>query len=319
MHMTADTSRPPLAIVYNHRYDANIPVLDRLYGDRFGSLTHLVPFYDGDRPNVLRTTHGAYSFHAFIARYLRSVSHLETPPFYVFCADDLILNPRLDAGNLAERLGLAAGAAYIKQMDSLSHYTFQWIHHLPTLKAFHNQRNLEWERLLPPLEEARSRLQAHGVDARPLGLWNLAPGKAVRRRNAGLFLESLLFLASRSNRVYPYPLAVSYSDFVVVPGRAAHEFARLCEVFAAMGVFVEVAIPTALALSCEHVRTQAQAGVATREIWRPADAAALQAEFGGNLDALQASMPDELLYIHPVKLSKWRLNAGSSVGGRPRT
>ena len=42
-------SNVALIIVFNHRYDKNIPLLESIYEGRFSSIYHLVPFYDGDK------------------------------------------------------------------------------------------------------------------------------------------------------------------------------------------------------------------------------------------------------------------------------
>ena len=42
-----------LVVIYNHRYDGNISIVEDLYRERFREIFHLVPFYDGDRPNVI--------------------------------------------------------------------------------------------------------------------------------------------------------------------------------------------------------------------------------------------------------------------------
>lgn len=38
-----------LIVVYNHRYDRNIEVVERIYAGRFSNIFHLVPFYDGTK------------------------------------------------------------------------------------------------------------------------------------------------------------------------------------------------------------------------------------------------------------------------------
>ena len=42
-----------LVIFQNHQYTRNIEVLDRLYGERFDHIVHVVPFYDGSRDDVI--------------------------------------------------------------------------------------------------------------------------------------------------------------------------------------------------------------------------------------------------------------------------
>ena len=116
----------------------------------------------------------------------------------------------------------------------------------------------------------------------------------------------------------PYPLAAGYSDFLIVPRSAIQEFSRLCGVFAAMNLFVEIAAPTALALSCEHISTEMIKGenwvfgrrdprFARRglELWSEDDIKALGNKHGWNEQSLLQSMGADTLYVHPVKLSRW--------------
>lgn len=36
-----------LVIIYNHRFEKNIDILERIYKERFAAIYHLVPFYEG--------------------------------------------------------------------------------------------------------------------------------------------------------------------------------------------------------------------------------------------------------------------------------
>ena len=132
-------------------------------------------------------------------------------------------------------------------------------------------------------------------------------------------LLRMLYRVIRRKRI-PYPLLMSYSDFLVVPAVVIREFCRLCGVTAAMGLFVEIAIPTALALvcpvvvteDCRYARNSAQdKALSTRrigkEIWTPQEVDAFRYKFDGSLKRLEQEFPEDLLYVHPVKLSKWRV------------
>jgi hypothetical protein len=43
------SSTVALVIIYNHRYDKNIDILESIYANRFSNIFHIVPFYDGDK------------------------------------------------------------------------------------------------------------------------------------------------------------------------------------------------------------------------------------------------------------------------------
>ncbi|HYO87569.1 MAG TPA: hypothetical protein VER79_02920, partial [Candidatus Limnocylindrales bacterium] len=48
-----DAARICLVVIFNHRFEANLPILDRLYGDRFHHVRYLMPFYQGTRSDVI--------------------------------------------------------------------------------------------------------------------------------------------------------------------------------------------------------------------------------------------------------------------------
>ena len=46
-------NRVALIIIYNHQYNKNIDILERIYNGRFSNIYHLVPFYNGEKQNVI--------------------------------------------------------------------------------------------------------------------------------------------------------------------------------------------------------------------------------------------------------------------------
>src|SRR5438309_2566399 len=55
-------SKAALIIVFNHRYDKNIPLLETLYEGRFSNIYYLVPFYDGEKENVIPVYENSFRF-----------------------------------------------------------------------------------------------------------------------------------------------------------------------------------------------------------------------------------------------------------------
>ncbi len=55
-----------LLIIYNHRYDKNIPLLETLYGERFTYLYHIIPFYDGTKDNVITVYDSSFLSHILL-------------------------------------------------------------------------------------------------------------------------------------------------------------------------------------------------------------------------------------------------------------
>ena len=42
-----------LVVIFNHRFDRNLPALRKIYGERFAGIRFLVPFYDGSDADVI--------------------------------------------------------------------------------------------------------------------------------------------------------------------------------------------------------------------------------------------------------------------------
>lgn len=77
-----------LVLIHNHRFDRNLPLLDAMYQSRFDRVWHLMPFYDGDRENVIPVYENSFQFQGYVAQGRR---FLEEPGIthYFFAADDL--------------------------------------------------------------------------------------------------------------------------------------------------------------------------------------------------------------------------------------
>ena len=92
-------------------------------------------------------------------------------------------------------------------------------------------------------------------------------------------------------------------------------FAHYCGVFGATSLFVEVAIPTALILASEKkIKTEKDISKNGRSYWKTANNVFcdnpaylwdnLENEYK-DLNDIINRFPEDAIYIHPVKISKW--------------
>jgi hypothetical protein len=173
--------------------------------------------------------------------------------------------------------------------------------------------------LLPTAEQAAKLLERHGIVGVPFRfeqLWKLPEGWRqwlCRTWNDPTFV--VRFLSSRlrgTTYALPYPLTRGYSDVFIVEASAMRTFVQYCGIFAATGLWVEHAIPTALALSTDLITESREAKVRGRALWTKEELAELQA-YEGSLKALYEDFPPDRMYLHPVKLSKWLLDIHESI------
>ena len=302
-----------LVVIFNHRFEANLEKLDRIYASRFEHVRYLMPFYQGTRSDVLAVHYSSYQFNGFVLeawRWLRGEGFTD----FVFVADDILLNPRLHEGNICAELGLGkvAGSAYITRAAPIGTVTCRWPDLPRSLIRFVGKTGVNWEQELPGFDEAKETLRSRGLPFVRFGWRNV-----LCRMNGRTFFELLAYLALfwKRRKIHPaskltdppYPLLVAYSDFFIVPHAAMEQFSRLCGVFAAMGLFVEVALPTALALSAPVVYESDTPWKSHEAMQHPTEWEVFGQRHGFEFAKATAAMGDHELYIHPIKLSRWKL------------
>ena len=134
---------------------------------------------------------------------------------------------------------------------------------------------------------------------------------------AGLCIRILSFLRKpfKKHLHLDYPLAASYSDIVLVNGKDMERFSHYCGVFGSSSLFVEVAAPTALILAAStKISTEKDTILKGRSYWKSPENVFCESEdytfdnleksFGSLSDILDR-FPNDALYLHPIKLSRW--------------
>ena len=123
--------------VFNHQFD-KIFKLRKIYGDRFSTIKYLSPFSTfSEDDEVIPIYETSIHFQGFFAQ---AYSHLPKDlDYYIFCADDLILNPQLNEDNIIEKFN-CDGSAYIKYLNPVWEHSFAW-HKFYECNTFPNEKN----------------------------------------------------------------------------------------------------------------------------------------------------------------------------------
>jgi hypothetical protein len=297
-----------------------------MYSSRFKNIYFLVPFYTGDNPRVIPVYESSYYFQGYFAQ---GYTTFYRPEFthYFFIGDDLILNPTLNETNYAELLGLEEGASYLSEIvtmhgpeDVLHPFSATprfWVHTIDGIDFYGNRRGSETKNEIPSYEEATQKFAAHGVEIKPLTYGNVfgpltmpaSFDKAmVTARTLWTYFWTWRHRKLQGNKhqlKLQYPLVFGYSDVIVISSQTIQQFCHLCGVFAAMGLFVEIAVPTALLLSTTNILTDENSKLKGKPLWGD-DIPKLEEKYKLNLEAMLADFPKEQLHYHPVKLSRWK-------------
>ena len=160
-----------LVIIFNHRFDKNLPLLEKIYGDRFPDIYHLVPFYDGSQDNVIPVYEHSFYFQGYLPQVW---SKIKSDDFshYFFISDDLLLHPEINAKNCLNKLCINEGDAFLPNpWGSITDLTAEWSNFMPSINAFYLDEGLNhhfpnWQNIFLPKLEAKQRLTKYGYDSR---------------------------------------------------------------------------------------------------------------------------------------------------------
>ena len=286
-----------LLVVYNHRYDKNIPIIEKLYKNRFSHVYQLMPFYDGDHENVIPVYDSSHYFQNYIAQ---AYTHLKKEGFthFFIVADDMILNPRINENNLWEEMGIDTNDCYISRISIIQERKNFWTHSPKAMKYKVKQKGVEVENILPSKEEAEKIFAKHHLPTTKVPIRRFIP------KSWHIFYKFVL-----KQMPFPlkmdYPLVGGYSDIFLLTQKEMPKFCQYCGAFAATKLFVEIAIPTSLYLTAETVKLDKDVKLKRGDIWFT-QIKRLENNFDRNLHKLLLAYPEKLLFIHPVKLSRWK-------------
>ena len=293
-----------LLVIYNHRYDKNIHRINEIYANRFSNIYHIMPFYDGDIENVIPVYDSSFQFQGYISQ---AFQHLKNKGFshFVCVADDMVINPRLNEQNFFQLSGIAEDACFVHELRDLRDVRRRWFHIGNAIRFSIFNRGLEIDAILPSREEALNAFQKHNIPTRLVPEW---PYQSLKRsvRETLLKYRKILYYRILQRLYFSYPLVGGYSDMIVVPNTVMPKFCQYCGAFSAARLFVEIAIPTSMILCSEKVQTIQDICMKDSLILPRNKDRDFLPKFNHSYDQLVSAFPEDMLYIHPIKLSQWK-------------
>lgn len=284
--------KPALVIIYNHQYNKNIEPLEKLYSERFSRIFHLVPFYEGKKHNVIPVYENSFYFQGYVAQAWNVLKKSDCDDF-IFIGDDLLVNPFVNESNYRLQLGIDENTSFIPELLEFHHRSRFWWRCKDAVEWVPYLKGLEVEGMLPSVDEAMRHYARHSLSPSPIPAYLVNPNYKKNDVNGQKLLQM------------KYPLIGSYSDIFAAPRAVMDKFSHYCGIFAAMRLFVEVAIPSALAMASPKITSEAQTVLKGQVLGNQQEPVFL-APYGSSLSKLLNNFPDKTLYIHPVKLSRWK-------------
>ena len=291
-----------LSIVFNHQFEQNIPKLRSLYGDRFSTVRYLSPFSRSNAPDIIPISETSVHFQGYFAQAFK---HLPKDfDYYVFCGDDLIINTSLNENNLIGALN-CNDSSYIKYLNPIWEHSFAW-HKFEECNRFtENEYTIPYQNFLPSRNSLLQIYKNHGLTYRNLGFHNFKGVKEKRITINRIKSGFSFFLRNGSKRFVNYPLVEGYSDLIVVPQKHLELFCHYCGIFAAMNLWVDAAVATALILSGSKITTEKNSNYSGTEYWNGEEIIDRLKPINNKLDKISEIFREEELYIHPIKLSSY--------------
>ena len=291
-----------LSFVFNHQFENNIPKLRSLYEDRFSSIRYLSPFSRNKDPDVIPIFETSVHFQGYFAQAFRHLPR--NCDYYIFCGDDLILNPSLNEHNIIDSLNCNE-SSYIKYLNPIWEHSFAW-HKFEECNRFtENEYTIPYQNLLPSRNELLQKYENHGLYYRNLGFHNFKGVKekiiTINRIKSGISY----FLKNGNKRFVNYPVVEGYSDLIVIPHDHLELFCHYCGIFAAMNLWVDAAVATALILSGSEIKTEKDCNYSGTEYWSGDEIINRLKTINYKLDKIGEIFDKEELYIHPIKLSAY--------------
>ena len=297
-----------LVIIFNHRFDANIERLEKIYKDRFSHIKYIVPFYDGDRDDVIPVYECSFRFSGYVAQaYEKFAGDFE---HYFFIADDITIHPAINESNYEEWFEVNDSTSYIPMLEpigKLKGWPFcQWF--MDPERTLYKYLGTNWKNEIMSSEEAFAIAEKKGFERKDFGYSSKDILKIFRKQfkkypRLAVMLFKPIF---KGPQILPYPMWGKYCDIFIIPGQYMKKMARYFGIFAGMNLYVEIAIPTGIALISEKISTADNRKEKPLLLWGAEARKNLVDKYEGNYSRLVDEWDDNTLFIHPTKLSEWR-------------
>ncbi len=200
---TAGTARVCVCVLMNQPFLANIPLLRRLYSDRFTRVLFIVPFERTDDEDVITVYRGSYTHAAYVTDARAYLSEVECE-FFIFVHDDVLLNPQLNEKTFPSLFPLGPRSGFIPELTFNDNELGAWCWYYGIVPKLLFPRSMLFgtgididvlKNNLPNAELLREKFEAAGISYRDeLPLSDLDDYDAL----AGLPSRILLHGASRT-------------------------------------------------------------------------------------------------------------------------
>lgn len=244
----------------------------------------------------------------------------------------MIINPQINENNIESFLGVQNNVNYCSGFNPLAHaYCWKRQRIQDAIDCF-NQRHTNYENELLPKDKAIMIAEKYGLNDLYVNWkdnfiinndeekrewlfdkvfrikWKDFYNKISFKGKIKMRLKRLILWKSWGKELLPYPLFYGYSDWFIITKNDFGDITKAFGVTAAMGLFVEIAVPTVLVLYSSALNTSKSLKLNGEALWGSVAVKKVEEEYNFDLNQLLNNFPQEKMYYHPIKLSKWKYN-----------
>ncbi len=316
-----------LAVIYNHQFVNNVEKIEKLYGNRFDKIYHVMPFYRGDNPDIISVYENSYQFQAYVSQALNRI-YDDKFDYYVFMADDVLLCPEFSKDTMEDILKInpitSFTARNLRVMCDEYILTRIWL--FPSLIEYlYSENKRRIDAILPDIGTMSAKYKTLGLKCPLISenklkfIQDFAPANRYNNffynydfDNDKMDYKKLLenYKDKEGEPVkYLFPFACGFSDFFVIPKKFIKDFAYYSGVLASVRIFAEVAIPTALCIVSDKINFPKTIGLdAINYSAIDERRNELPDKYEHSVKRLIDEWEDKNLLIHPVKYSMWEMD-----------
>ncbi len=318
-----------LVIIYNHQFIANIEKLEKLYGGRFDKIYHLMPFYTGNKENVIPVYENSYQFSGYVTQGLDRFFSEEFD-YYAFMGDDVMLHPKFSNVTIEDMLKIDADTAFTARnlfvMSDEHLLSRVWL--FPTVLNYMYSENREIvDDILPSVPDMMVKYKKLGILRRLITedkikyLQDFLPVNCQHNfyykympdyADVNLDLKKILSSFKDDeygNIKYLFPFAGGFSDFFVIPKDYVKRFAYYAGVLAEERIFAEVAVPTSLCIVLNKIMMPKDIDYKIVNYTSvDSQRKEMPEKYNKSVKKLLNEWNNENLLVHPVKYSIWEMD-----------
>lgn len=253
-------------------------------------------------------------FQGYVAQAFKQI-YKDSFDHYLFIGDDLILNPVINESNYRQHFRVDLETCFIPRLSPLAESKHYWSVNFEAILYNVESPGVEAQQQMPSYEEAEQLLERHGIKNTALKMEQIWKHPASVKEyfqtianDKKYLLRALRSKLGKNQYQLTYPLVRSYADIFLVSKNALPGFSHYCGVTATTRLFAELGVPTSLAFAAKKIVTEKELNLRGRALWTKSDLSILD-QYQYDLTKLLSNFPAEHLYLHPVKLSKWKISS----------